>query len=234
MLFCFIFLYNMLEDSKLEVLQYLYCHKFQKGLFMKTEKNKSYIPITTAAAGIGGALYGFRHPGEKSCLKISKLTPTIIDTMKEYKDSFDIVAAKNALNSGSIKQDEFFKIENIIKNFSDTLEKELTIKEILNTPFEKRTKSYQTAVREANASRPKLYKSLLKFTKDFQNKLAELKVFDKEKFTAAAEAAKKKTIAMYKELSKNALKGLGIGIAVGVAIGFFLDSIAKSRTNKNN
>lgn len=196
---------------------------------METKNNNSYIGISTTLGAAGGALYGFKHPNEKSCLKMSKLTPTVVDTMREYKDSFNLSAAKKSVAEGALNLQEYGKVENIVKNLTDVMEKEQTVKDILNTPFEQRTVSFKDAVKEANMARPKLYKSLLQLNKNFQDKLAESKIFDKEKFEAATKAAKKKTIAMYKELSRGTAKGLAVGAAAGAAVGYFLNSISKNK-----
>ena len=193
--------------------------------------HSSVIPTTAAISGIGGAVYGFRHPSEASCLKLSKLSPTIIETMTDYKDSFNLNAAKQAVAENRLNLQEYTQVDNIVKNFTNVIEKEQIVKDVLNTPFKERTQTLGSATKEANLARPKLYKSLLKLTNGFKEKLVELKVFDAEKFAQTTRAAKEKTIAMYKELSKGAAKGLAIGIAAGVAVGYLLKSVLKSKQN---
>ena len=196
---------------------------------METKNNTSYIPVTAAAGAVGGAFYGFKHPGEKSCLKISKLTPNIIDTMTEYKDSFNLETAKIATAEGKLQLNEYSKAENIVNSISEVIEKEQKVKEVLNTPFEQRTTTLKSATKEANALRPKMYKAFLEMTTDFQNKLVELNIFDKEKFSAATKEAKGKAVAVWKELSKGAAKGLAVGVAAGAALGYWLNSITKNK-----
>ncbi len=196
---------------------------------MENKNNTSYIPITAATGAVGGAFYGFKHPSEKSCLKMSNLKPTVIETMTEYKDSFNLENAKIATAEGKLQLDEYSKVEKIVKNFNDVIEKEQIVKEVLDTPFEQRTTTLKNATKEANALRPKMYKALLQLTTDFQNKLIELNIFDKEKFASATKAAKGKAVTLWKELSKGAAKGIAVGIAAGVATGYFLNLISKNK-----
>ena len=181
--------------------------------------HSSVITTTTTIGGIGGAVYGFRHPSEASCLKISKSSPTIIETMTDYKDSFNLSAARQAVAENKLNLQEYSLVDDIVKNFTNTLEKEQIVKDILNTPLQERTQTLSSATKEANLARPKLYKSLLKLTNGFKEKLVELNVFDAEKFAQTTKAAKERTIAMYKELSKGAAKGLIIGVIAGMAVG---------------
>lgn len=193
--------------------------------------HSSFIPTATAIGGIGGAVYGFRHPSEASCLKISKLSPTIVETMTDYRDSFNLSTAKQAVVENKLNLQEYSIVNDIVKNFTNTLEKEQIVQDILNTPIQERTQTLSKATKEANLTRPKLYKSLFKLTKGFKEKLVELNIFDAEKFVQTTKATKERTIAMYKELSKGAAKGLAIGIAAGVAIGYLIKSVLKNKQN---
>ena len=78
-----------------------------------------------------------------------------------------------------------------------------------------------------------MYKALLQLTTDFQNKLVELNIMDKEKFCNATKAAKAKAVTMWKELSKGAAKGLAVGLAAGAAVGYGLNSITRTKAEKN-
>lgn len=196
---------------------------------MENKNNTSYIPITAATGAVGGAFYGFKHPSEKSCLKMSNLKPTVIETMTEYKDSFNLENAKIATAEGKLQLDEYSKVEKIVKNFNDVIEKEQKVQEVLETPFEQRTTTLKNATKEANALRPRMYKALLQLTTDFQNKLVELNIFDKEKFASTTKATKAKAVTLWKELSKGAAKGIAVGIAAGVATGYFLNLISKNK-----
>lgn len=200
---------------------------------MENKNNTSYIPIATATGAVGGAFYGFKHPSEKSCLKMSNLKPTVIETMTEYKDSFNLERAQVAAAEGKLQLDEYSKVEKIVKNFNDVIEKEQKVQEVLETPFEQRTTTLKNATKEANALRPKMYKALLQLTTDFQNKLVELNIMDKEKFCTTTKAAKAKAVTMWKELSKGAAKGLAVGLAAGAAVGYGLNFITRTKAEKN-
>jgi len=189
-------------------------------------KDNGYIGISTTIGAISGTVYGLRHPGEESLAKIQKLKPSTVDLMKEYRDSFDIMAAGQALKEGKITEDEYKKANDIRTAIHNTYEKEQQIIDIADTPLDERTKTFRQAVKEANATRPELWKSMFKLNGEFKQKLIDLKIFDNEKFTSAYNSAKKKTGTMYKELSKCAAKGLAIGAAAGIAIGVVLNKIA--------
>lgn len=189
-------------------------------------KDHNYIGVSATLGGIGGAVYGFRHPSEKSIARIAQMKPSAIDTMMEYRDSFNIDTACDAVRSEKLTLDEFDKVKTIKNAIHETCEKEQQIIEVANTPIENRTKTFRQAVKEANATRPKLWKSMFLLNKDFKEKLIELNIFDAERFNAAMDAAKAKLKPLYKELSKGAAKGLAIGIAAGVAVGAFLNRIA--------
>jgi len=188
--------------------------------------NKNYIPISATIGGIGGAIYGWRHPSEKSCVKIAQTSPSFADTMQGYKSCFDLEKAKEALNEKKITQDEFTRIENLLNSINNVYEKEKKVAEIANTPYEERTQSFKSAVREAYGARPRLYKNMMKFTKELQDKFSDLKIYDKEKFTETYIAAGKKLKVIFKELSKNASIGLAAGIAGGTLFGYFLNRIS--------
>ena len=188
--------------------------------------NKNYIPASIAIGGIGGAIYGWRHPSENSCIKIAQTEPSYADTMQSYKSCFDLEKAKEALNEKKITQDEYTKIEKLLDSINNVYEKEMKVAEIANTPYEERTQSFKSAVREAYGARPRLYKSMINFTKELQDKFYGLKIFDKEKFTETYVAAGRKLSVIFKELSKNAGIGLAAGIAGGTLFGYFLNRIS--------
>lgn len=192
---------------------------------MDVKKNNSYITMSTVTGAAIGAVYGFRHPSEQTCIKLAQLKPTVVETMKDYADSFDMSAASKAVAEGKINLKEYTDVKNIVNNLTDVMQKEQLVRDIEQTPFEQRTMSFRQAVKEANKSRPKLYKALFKLQQDFQNKLIENNIFNKEKFEQATAAAKNKMCTMYKMLSKCALKGLAIGAAIGLAAGFALSKI---------
>lgn len=191
---------------------------------------KNYIPASMAISGLCGGLYGFYHPNEESCLKLSKMKPTMVETFKDYKDSFNMANAQDALKKKKISQTEFDKLKKVIDNLSNVLQKEEYAEAVLNTPYEERTTSYKSAIKDANKARPKLWKSLFCLTTDFHNKLSDLEIMNQEKFKEALSAAKKRLKDTYKELSKGGLKGLAVGLVLGLGIGAFLNNVAK----KNN
>ena len=192
--------------------------------------SKNYIPSSMAIAGIGGGIYGFYHPSEKSCQKLSQMKPTVVETFEGYRDSFNMAKAQEALDKKALGQKEFDMVKNVFDNLSNVLDKEHFAEEVLNTPFEQRKTSYKTAIKDANKARPKMWKSLFCLTNDFQNKLADLNILDLEKFKGTLSAAKKRCKAMFKELSKGGIKGLAIGLAVGLGFGAFLNSVAKKNS----
>lgn len=189
----------------------------------------NYIPISASVGAIAGGLYGFRNPSEKVCKKIAGVKPTITETMKEYADSFDIMQAGKKVKSGELSLDEYKKTARIYKAVYNTFEKEKQITDVMNTPIEERTMTFRQAVKEANKTRPELYKAMFGFNNKFKAKLTELEIFDAEKFSQAYKQAAKKMVFMYKELGKGALKGLGIGAVAGVLIGHSLNKIADNK-----
>lgn len=201
---------------------------------MDVKKNNSYLTMSTATGAAIGAAYGFRHPDEQTCLKLSQLKPTVVETMKNYIDSFDMSAASKAAAEGKINLKEYTDVKHIVNNFTDVMQKEQLVRDIAQTPFEQRTTSFRQAVKEANAARPKLYKSMFKLQQDFKTKLIENNIFNQEKFVQATAAAKKKARAMYKMLSKCAFKGLAIGAAIGLAAGFALNKIVTKIVTKHS
>ena len=182
--------------------------------------NKNYIPISAVIGGTGGAIYGWRHPSEKSCIKIAQTEPSFADTMQDYKSCFDLEKAKEALNEKKITQDEFTKIEKLLDSINNVYEKEKKVAEIANTPYEERTQSFKYG------ARPRLYKNMVNFTKELQDKFSELKIYDKEKFTKTYIAAGRKLKVIFKELSKNASIGTAVGIVGGTLFGYFLNRIS--------
>lgn len=201
---------------------------------MEVKKNNSYLTMSTAAGAVCGAYYGFKHPGEQTCIKLAQLKPTFVDTMKNYIDSFDLSAASKAAAEGKINLKEYTDVKKIVENFTDVMQKEQLVRDISETPLEQRTTSFKQAVKEANAARPKLYKSILKLKSDFKTKLIENNIYNQEKFVQATAAAKKRAAAMYKMLSKGALKGLAIGAAAGLAAGYLLNKIGTKMITKHS
>lgn len=192
-------------------------------------KNNSYIYTAGAMGALGGTIYGFKHPSEQACKKLSQMGPTIIETLQGYKDSFNKKAANEAVTTGKLDLLSYEKFKKIYESISDTLEKEKIVKQVLETPISERTKSFKDAVKEANKARAGFRKAMFGFSKKLQNQFIELKIFDKETFTQTIKATKKKTISAYKELSKGALKYLAIGLAAGVAIGAAFKLIIKDK-----
>lgn len=189
--------------------------------------DKNYMPISIGTGALIGAVYGFRNPSEEVCKKLAQQKPSIVDTMKGYFDCFDIAAASRAVQGRQLTSDEFEKTNNIRKAIYNTYQKEKQIVDIMNMPIEKRPMTFKQCIREANKTRPELYKEMFLFNNEFKQKLVDLQIFNTEKFTKILNEAAKKTVHTYKELSKGALKGLGIGILVGTGIGAFLNNISK-------
>ena len=188
--------------------------------------DKNYIPTCSVIGAGAGAIYAFRHPSEKVCAKISKIGPDFAQTMKDYKDSFKMVNALDAFKKGEITKEEYNYLTQLHGAICNTYKKEQKVIDILNTPIAERTETYRSAVKKANASRPKLWKQIIKFNKDMQDKYAEIGIFDKEKFAQTLEAAGKKLKLMYKEISKRTVLGLVIGAVIGSAVGYYLNRIS--------
>ncbi len=188
--------------------------------------DNNYIGISTAIGGLGGAVYGFRNPNEQTITKITRMKPSLVDVMQEYRDSFNYLKAGDAFREGKITEEEYKRANDIRTAFHNVYEKEKQVIDIANTPIEERTKTFRQAVKEANATRPKLWKTIIGFDKDFRNKLIELEIFDAEKFSAAFKAIKGKMLFTYKELGKFAAKGLAIGAAIGAVVGIALNKIS--------
>lgn len=204
---------------------YVYHTCNEKGVFIFMADN-NYIPISAIAGGTFGAIKWFRNPSEKTCLKLAKLEPNMIDTLKEYRDCFDIQAAGSAVREGKMTLNDYKITNNIRTAIHNLFEKEKQVRDIVNTPFEKRTKTYKQAVKEANSGRKELFKSMLKLDKNIMPKLVENNVLDIEKFSKTMKAMEHKLIITLKELAKGALKGLAIGTIAGAIIGSALNKIS--------
>ena len=189
--------------------------------------DKNYIPISTVTGAVIGAGYGFRNPSEKVCKKIAQVKPSIIDTMKNYSECFDIKNAGAKVRSGELRLDEYKKTADIYGAIYNVYQKEQQVKDIMDMPIDQRPMTFKQAVKEANKSHIKLFKAMIKFNNSFKEKLTDLEIFDAEKFTKTYHQAAKKTALMYKELSKGALKGLGIGAMLGSFAGIALNNISK-------
>lgn len=189
-------------------------------------KDNNCIITSSALGATAGTIYGFRHPSEKSCQKIARLKPTISQAMKDYRDCFDIMNAGQAVREGKLSIDEYKTVNSIRTAIHNAYEKEKQLADILNTPMEKRPMTFRQAVREANKTRPQLYKAAFKLNKKLRDKLVELNVFDIEKFSNTMNAVKKKAVVMYKELAKSSAKYLLIGTAAGAVTGCVLNKIS--------
>lgn len=193
---------------------------------MSSSSNTNYI-IPTAIIGAGsGAIYGFRHPSEEACQKISFLHPTVTEAMNEYKNSFNMDKAAKALKNKKLTKDEFKIVEEIVNNLSNIIEKEENLNKVANTPFNERVQSFRSALKDANKSHFDVYKSFIKFSKNLQNKLIDLNVFDLERFSNNKKSVAKKALKMYKIVAQSAIKPIMICTGVGAAFGLFLNKIA--------
>lgn len=181
-------------------------------------ENRNYIGIGATTGAIAGTIYGFKYPSEKTCIKLAKLQPDVVTTMKEYRDCFDILAAGQAVRKGNLTIDEYKKINDIRTAIHNVYTKEKEIIDISNTPFENRTKTFKQAVKEANQARPDLFKAIFKLNKNLKSKLIENGIFDEERFLKAMKEASQKTLTAYKELLKGALKWITIGGIAGALI----------------
>ena len=188
--------------------------------------NKNYIPVCSLIGGGCSAAYAFRHPSEKMCIKFSQMKPSIPEAMKGYMDSFNIEQAKSNLYGGQITEGEYNSVRDLYNAIKDTYNKEQKVVDVLNTPYGERTVTLKSAIKDANASRPKLWKHLIKFSRNMQDKYAELGIFDKEQFEQVYNAAAKKAKLMFKETSKRMGMGLVIGSAIGAAVGYYLNRIS--------
>lgn len=186
---------------------------------MSDNSIKPYIGTGLTVGGLAGAHYGLKNPSNKSFAIAENMRPFVHETMRDYRACFNLKNAKKAVMEGKLDLDSFSKIKELTNNFIDAAKKEKNIKKILNIPYSNRPISLKEAIKEANATRPKLYKSLFNFNVDLQNKLAELKIFNKQKFVNTINFAKTKAIAMNKELIKGILKFGVIGASVGALIG---------------
>ena len=193
------------------------------------DNNKNYIPACGIIGGVSGAVYGWKHPSEKTCMKIAKVKPTFVETMQGYKDCFNMQAAENAFNEEKITKEEYEKLKNLYSAISDTYEKEKKVVDISNTPYEERTESFRSAVRDAYSVRPKLWKNMMKFNKELQDKFAQLNIFNKNKFADTLFQAGTKLKVIFKELSKCASIGLAFGAVLGSGLGYFLNKIANNK-----
>ena len=199
---------------------------------METKNNNSYIVTTGTIGALGGGIYKFRHPNEKVCQYVAQNGFSAVDSLKGYKDSFNPEAASKAVTSGKLPLNLYTKFKNLYESISDSLEKAIQEKKIINTPFEQRTKTLKEAIKESNASRAKFRRAMFGFDKPLQEKLSELNIFNKENFTNTIKESKKKVILSYKELSKGGLKGALIGAAVGVLAGVGLKQLFTKDTKK--
>ena len=184
--------------------------------------NKSLVIGTTAGA-IGGSLYGFYHPSEKTLKKLADINLSVVDTMKEYRDSFNLSAAKNAVAENKLNLKEYSIIDKLVNAIEEFRTKEQAVHDIINTPIKERTKTYSQAVKESNNARFEMHKQMFTMSKDFQKKLTQIGVFDFEKFEKAFSETLEKMLKSYKELSKGALKGLGIGALIGLGSGLIFN-----------
>jgi hypothetical protein len=192
---------------------------------MATDRN--YMSISIATGAVIGAGYGFKHPSEEVCKKLALQKPTITETMKGYFDCFDMMKASEAIRSKALSADEYEKTNNIRKAIYNTYQKEKQIIDIMNMPIQDRPITFKQAVREANKTRPELYKKMIGLNGEFKQKLIDLQIFNTEKFSEILKATAKKTTLVYKELSKGAVKGLAVGTVIGTAIGYFLNNISR-------
>lgn len=194
---------------------------------MEVNKSQRNYAITAGVAGgLGGAVYGLRHPSSKAVDKLAQLTPTTVETMQGYRDSFDISAAKKAVAEGKLDLKTFNTVKNITDVFDEIVQKEQAVVDIQKTPYAQRTKTLKQAIKEANAMRPKMYKSMFAFGR-IQDKLIETGVFDAEKMKQINKLTKQKMFKMYKYLAGSITKGLAIGAAVGALVGLGIHSIVK-------
>lgn len=191
--------------------------------------NLNNIAIGTTTGAIIGGIYGFRNPSEKTFIKLSKLGLSTASTLKVYRDCFDMLSAGTAVRSGNLTLDEYRQTNNIRTAIHNVFEKEKQIMEIANTPFEQRTKTLQEAIKEANEARPNLYKEMFNFNNRLRTKLIENNVFDNKKFLNAMENMAKKSFIALKEVSKGALKWLGIGAITGAIIGYLANIISEKK-----
>lgn len=185
-----------------------------------------YLTTGTFIGGLAGIGYGLKNPSEKSLDKIQKLRPRVYETMQDYRASFNLNKAKEAVLNQNLDLNSYTKVKNIADIFVDVAKKEKNIEKVLNTPYAERTISLKQAIKEANSLRPKMYKTLMSLDVELQNKLEKLKIFNKKKFVETTKFAKVKTIAMWKELSKGMIKFGAMGVAIGALIGAGLYKIA--------
>ena len=189
--------------------------------------DKNYIPISVTTGAIIGTVHGFRNPSEAVCKKLAQTKPSLTETMKNYADCFDMKTAAQKVRTGELRLDEYQKTNNVYSAIYDVYEKEKQIIDVMETPIEERTMTFRQAIKEANKARPELWKAMFSLNKEFKQKLIDLGVFDAEKFSQTLKSAARKTALSYKELSKGAFKGLGIGAVIGTGIGLFLNHISK-------
>ena len=188
--------------------------------------DKNYIPACGVIGAGAGAVYAYRHPSKKACMKISQTGPSFVQTMGNYKDSFNMVNALTAFNEQKITKEEYTDLTQLYNAICSTYQKEKIVEDIVNTPYNQRTESYKSAVKKANASRPRLWKQMIKFNKYKQDKYAEMGIFDNEKFAQTLNDAGKKLKLIFKETSKRVAAGIVIGTAIGSAVGYYLNKIS--------
>ncbi len=191
------------------------------------KSQKNYALTAGIAGGIGGAVYGLKHPGQNAVDKISKLRPTSVETFTGYRNSLNISNATKAVAEGKLDLATYNVVKNIADIFEKVIEKEQAIVDIQNTPYNQRTKSFRQALKEANSVRPKMYKALLKLNKNLQDKLSEAGAFDAKKMQETTSLAKTKMAKMYKYLAGGIAKGAAVGLAAGALIGLGIHSIVK-------
>ena len=192
-------------------------------------KDNNYIPITTAVGGIGGAIYGFRHPSEKSIARIEKLEPKITETMKEFRDCFDILTAGQSVREGNLALNEYQEVNDLRTLFHKAFEKEQQVIDVSNTPIEERKITFKEAIKEANEIRNKVWVKLITLNSELKEKMVKFGIFDLEKFNQVRNSCKTKFIATLKELSKGAAKTAAIGTAIGLGLGYYFNKISNNK-----
>ena len=194
----------------------------------QSQYNVPVIAATTVAGSAAGGAYAFRHPSDATVKKLETLKPTPAEWFQSLLKSFNMKKAQEALKNNTITEQAYNTTKGVVDSLKNVLEKEEIVEKVRETPHSQRKISLSQATKEANQTRPAMYKSMKNFTEDLMSHLNEHGIFNKNIWEEAKSAAKEKGKQVLKIMAKPLGIGAAVGAGVGLLIGLGVNSLLKS------